>query len=133
MVMMYKGTVVRTPLHVVAIARQLRLNLTASEKVLWAELKKSQLGGYRFRCQHPVYRYVLDFYCHSAMLAVEIDGDVHKERKDYDAFRDELLQSIGIKTIRFSVQDVMTSLNKVIHVIREELHVRANQVPLRGI
>ena len=75
---------IRSPRYVIELARKMRKDLTHSEKVLWNELQNKKLGSYKFRNQHPVFRYIIDFYCHTCLLAVEIDGDVHKIRKDYD-------------------------------------------------
>ena|SRR6056297_674645 len=121
MLMLYNGQKIDTPKYVIDLARDLRQNLTQSEKLIWEMIRNKQLDGYRFRCQHPIYRYVLDFYCHEAMLAVEIDGDVHKKREDYDGYRDEFLKSIGITTFRFSTEEVMSNINFVLNNIRTSL------------
>lgn len=112
--MLYNETKVNTPNYVIEFARQNRKNLTVSEQKLWSQLRNKQLNGYKFRCQHPIYRYILDFYCHKAYLAIEIDGDIHKERGDYDSYRDKFLESIGITTLRFSVEEVMSKNSTVI-------------------
>jgi very-short-patch-repair endonuclease len=115
--MIYNGQLIDTPQYVVKLARKLRQNLTIPEKLLWEKLRNKQLRGFRFRCQHPVYRYVLDFYCHEVMLAIEIDGDVHKEHKEYDEYRDELLQNIGIRTLRFKNEEIISNIEVVINTI----------------
>ena len=112
--MIYNGQIIDTPKYVFELARGQRIKLTQSEQVLWQRLKDKQLYGYRFRCQHPVHRYILDFYCHKEMLAIEIDGDIHKSRKDYDDYRDFFLASIGITTLRFSVSEVLNNTDNVI-------------------
>jgi len=130
--MLYNGQILDTPKYVVDLARELRQNLTRSEKLLWEKIRNKQLDGYRFRCQHPIYRYVLDFYCHEAMLAVEIDGDVHKKREEYDEYRDELLQHIGIRTLRFTNEEVLSSLEEILITISSILELR-QEVPRGGI
>jgi len=115
--MLYNSEKVKTPRYVVELARKQRLELTVSEEILWEELKNRQLQDFRFRCQHPVYRYILDFYCHETQLAVEIDGDIHKNRIEYDQYRDEFLESLGIITLRFSVDDVMSKIEDVTNKI----------------
>ena len=95
--------------------------MTPAEKILWDELKEKKLNGYRFRKQHPVYRYILDFYCHECLLAIEIDGDIHKVRKDYDQYRDDYLKSIGITTLRFTNDEIHNTLNQVLEKIRDNL------------
>jgi len=87
---------IKTPKYVIELARQMRCNLTPSEKIMWEYLRNKRLDGNRFRSQHPIHRYILDFYCPCKFLAIEIDGDIHKLRKDDDEYRDEYLKSIGI-------------------------------------
>ena len=115
--MVYNGQTIDTPKYVIELARDQRIKLTLSEQILWSGLRDKQLHGYRFRCQHPIYRYILDFYCHKAMLAVEIDGDIHKYRKDYDKYRDDFIASVGITTIRFSTKEVLNNIDSVIEQI----------------
>jgi len=119
--MLYNGQKINTPRYVIELAQEQRKNLTESEQLIWSKLRNRQLHGYKFRCQHPVYRYILDFYCHKAMLAIEIDGPVHKYRRKYDTIRDEFIKSIGIITIRFSNEEVFYSIENVINQIVDAL------------
>ena len=64
-------------------AKELRENMTDAEKILWTRLKSNQLGV-RFKSQHPINIFIVDFYCHKYKLVIEVDGDYHKEQKDYD-------------------------------------------------
>ncbi len=112
---------IRTPDYTTELARELRQNMTEAEKLLWERLKKKQLDGHRFRRQHPVYRYVLDFYCHEKNLAIELDGGVHRKSEEYDEFRDETLKSTGIETLRFSNDDVFNNIDQVLTEIKERL------------
>ncbi|MBP7735134.1 MAG: endonuclease domain-containing protein [Spirochaetes bacterium] len=118
---MNKG--IKTPDYVVQLARDMRNNMTDSERLLWERLKSKKVGGYKFRCQHPIYRYILDFYSDEKLLAVELDGDIHKERKDYDDYRDEFMKSLGIRTLRFRNDEVMNDLDAVIDEIKKRLLV----------
>jgi len=86
-------------------AKVLRRNLTQPEQALWALLRRNQLGLH-FRRQHALGPYILDFYCASAKLCVEVDGPVHAERADDDARRDNWLAGQGIRTVRFSTEEV---------------------------
>ncbi|HOW82288.1 MAG TPA: endonuclease domain-containing protein [Spirochaetota bacterium] len=113
-----------TPNYVIELARDLRNNLTESEKILWSELRKKQLDGHKFRCQHPLYRYILDFYCHEKRLAIEIDGKIHNSKKEYDKYRDEFLQSLDIKTLRVIDKDVLNEIEIVKEMIKKELSMR---------
>ncbi len=99
-------------------ARKLRKNLTAAEARLWAALKNRQLEGLRFRRQHPVGNFVLDFYCPACKLVVEVDGEIHDRQKEYDAARTAKLAEYGYKVLRFSNQRVINELPQVLAEIR---------------
>ena len=114
----------RTPKYIIGLAKDLRKNLTPAEKVLWHELQNKKLSGYKFRNQHPIYRYILDFYCHKCLLAVEIDGDIHKFRKDYDEHRDKYIGSVGIKILHFTNEEIFNNLNFVLIKIQKNLESR---------
>ena len=105
---------VKTSRYVVEFARDNRHNLTECESLLWERLRRRQIDGFRFRCQHPVYLFILDFYCHERLLAVEVDGGAHENREEYDHFRDEFLLSLGIRTLRFGNDEVMEDLDGVV-------------------
>ena len=112
---------VKTPAYVIELAKDLRNNMTRSEETMWSVLKMKQIGGYKFRCQHPVYRYILDFYCHQKRLAIEIDGKIHDSQQEYDRYRDEFLQSIEIRTLRIENKDVLNNIETVKEMIKREL------------
>ena len=89
--------------HLKTFRKQLRNQLTPAEARLWTHLKSSQLDGRKFRRQHSVGNYILDFYCPSERLAIELDGEVHNNviAAQYDKERDIFLQHTGIKVLRF--------------------------------
>mgnify|MGYP006298791947 CR=1 FL=1 len=64
-------------------AKMLRKNMTVTEKLLWEKLRNKQLGV-RFKPQHPIGRFIVDFYCHQSKLVVEVDGEIHDQQKEYD-------------------------------------------------
>jgi very-short-patch-repair endonuclease len=101
----------------------LRTAQTHAESKLWKRLRNRQLDGLKFRRQHPVGPYILDFYCHEAKLAIELDGSGHQEpeQADYDDNRSAELQSMGIRTVRFWNNEVMENLEGVLESIRETL------------
>ena len=103
--------------------KELRNNSTPAEKLLWGLLQNSNVGGYKFRRQHSVGAYILDFYCPSEMLAVELDGDSHfsDEAMKYDQDRTAYLNAANIKVIRFLNTDVYNNLNTVCERILEEI------------
>lgn len=85
------------------IARELRHNQTEDEKALWRALRDRRFAGFKFRRQHTVGEYILDFYCADAKLAVELDGSQHghPEGMQRDAAREKFLAERGIATLRF--------------------------------
>lgn len=95
--------------------QELRNNATPAEKLLWGVLQHSNLGGYKFRRQHSVGPYILDFYCPSEKFAVEIDGDSHftDDAMEYDLQRTGYLNGFGIRVIRFLNTDVYDNLQEV--------------------
>jgi len=103
--------------------QELRNNSTPAEKLLWSILQHSNLGSYKFRRQHSVGAYILDFYCPSECLAVELDGDSHftDEAIEYDRERTAYLNALGIKVLRFLNTDVYDNLNVVCERILEEI------------
>ncbi len=101
-------------------ARSLRRQPTPAEKLLWDRLRGSRLNCAKFRRQVPFDRYVLDFYCHAAKLAVELDGKQHEWFSDYDAARTEVLERLGVRVVRFTNEEIRDDLDGVLARIREE-------------
>ncbi|HYW13752.1 MAG TPA: DUF559 domain-containing protein [Longimicrobium sp.] len=99
-------------------ARELRRESTSAEQVLWDALRAGRLDGLRFRRQHPVGRFVLDFYCAAHRLCIEVDGPVHEQQREHDADRDEALLLHGIRTLRFTNDAVFRDLLTVVEAIR---------------
>jgi very-short-patch-repair endonuclease len=110
--------------------KELRNNATPAEQQLWSMLQRSNLGGYKFRRQHSVGSYILDFYCPSERLVVELDGDSHftDDAMEYDRIRTEYLNALNIKVVRFLNTDVYDNLNAVCERILEEITGRENTV-----
>ncbi len=103
-------------------AKRLRNRMTEAEKVLWNVLKNKQLESLKFRRQHPISVYVLDFFCHKAKLGIELDGKYHDEKGQifYDEDRTQNLQECGVRIIRFTNDEVLTNLKEVLRKIKEE-------------
>jgi very-short-patch-repair endonuclease len=99
-------------------ARGLRRTATPAERVLWEALRAKRLEGLKFRRQHPVGRFVLDFYCPAHRLAVEVDGDVHDEQRDRDAARTAEIEAFGCRVLRFRNDEVLNDLASVLARIR---------------
>lgn len=104
------------PTSTLTLARKLRKNLTASEAALWRALRGKRLDGLRFRRQHPIGPYIVDFYCASCRLAVEVDGGVHddEDAKVHDARRDEWLGGQGVQVLRLSDRLVSSNIDDVL-------------------
>lgn len=103
--------------------KRLRNNPTPAEKRLWDKLRNSQLAGKKFRRQHSVGNYILDFYCPQHQLAIELDGDSHFTElgMEYDARRTACLIKVGIRVLRFTNSEVFENLENVLERIRENL------------
>jgi len=101
--------------------RELRNNLTPAEATMWRYLQNSKLDGRKFRRQHSVGNYILDFYCPSEKLAIEVDGSSHDDysAEIYDKERTDFLESKGIRMIRFDNIDVFESEELACEVIRK--------------
>jgi len=101
--------------------RELRKNATNAEKLLWQLLRNRQVGEAKFRRQHPFGKFILDFYCHEAKLALELDGSGHAEPKQaqYDMARTQALESEGIRVLRFWNNDVFENTIGVLETIFE--------------
>ncbi len=93
-------------------AIDLRQNATNPEQRLWSILCRRQLGGLKFRRQHPIEPYIADF-CASANLIIELDGESHEGRQSYDEARSEHLQKMGLKILRVTNDDVIHNLEGV--------------------
>ncbi|HEX5725410.1 MAG TPA: endonuclease domain-containing protein [Longimicrobiaceae bacterium] len=102
-------------------ARQLRQELTPAETVLWQALRRQRIRGVNFRRQHPLTRFVLDFYCPARRLCVEVDGEVHDQQAERDAERTAVLEAAGIRVIRFRNEEVLADLSSVLRRIRTAL------------
>lgn len=98
-------------------AKEYRQNLTSSEALLWSRLKASRLGGFHFRRQQVIEPFIVDFYCHSASLVVEVDGDIHDFHKGYDFERDQFLKELGYSILRFTNDEIEKNLDGVLEQI----------------
>ncbi|WP_246328818.1 endonuclease domain-containing protein [Brevundimonas lenta] len=107
--------------------------MSLPEVVLWAALRGQKLGGLRFRRQHPIGPYILDFYCDRARLAVEVDGQGHEhpDQMAHDRRRTAWLKARGIDVIRLPARDVLGELDGVLHFIRSRAGGQPPP-PLRG-
>jgi len=102
--------------------RGLRKNQTKAEEILWWHLRGQKLGV-KFKRQHSIGGYILDFYCPEKKLIVELDGEIHnsKEAKEYDLVRDKYFEELGYKTLRFLNREIENNVEKVLESIKTYL------------
>ena len=107
------------PPELLIFARELRKEQTDAENLLWYILRGRRFCGFKFRRQYPIHGYILDFYCHDAGLAVELDGGGHndEEQHRYDEERTKILEAAEIRVIRFWNNDVHNSFEDVLEEI----------------
>jgi len=103
------------------LARQMRHAPTPAEDKLWQRLRNRQLHGFKFRRQHAIERFIVDFYCAEARLIVEVEGAIHQYTQEEDAIRQEFLESLGLRVLRFTNDEINTSLDKVLEKISAAL------------
>jgi|GEM_PF-5817446 len=111
-------------------AKELRQNQTPTEELLWNRIKDRVNHRFKWRRQHPAHKFILDFYCPKAKLAIEIDGDSHSSKGDkfYDKDRDLIMEEFGVKTIRFTTVDIYNRLDEVELEIKREVYDRLGLV-----
>jgi len=122
------------------IAERLRREMTAAEKILWERVCKNQLGV-RIRRQHPIWKFIADFYCHEVKLVIEIDGGIHLHsvNKEYDISRDIILKEFQIEILRFTNNQVnnepdlvIEKIKRTIELLKQKLLQKSNQGPIAG-
>ena len=117
------------PVQTVRLARRLRKAMTPPEMRLWAMLRRKSMGGLKFRRQHPIGPYILDFYCAEARLCVEVDGVDHGlgDNPRRDRRRDVWLAEQGIETLRVPAIEVRDNLDGVYADIASAAEIRTNE------
>ena len=116
------------------IAKELRKRSTDAEKLLWKQLRLRQLEGVKFRRQQPIdNNYIVDFVCFEKRLIIEVDGGQHAVEQEKDIERDRYLKKHGFKVLRFWNNEVLTNIEGVLEVIRENClkHPPLNPLPSR--
>jgi len=100
----------------------LRKTMPKAELKLWSELRRKNLLGQKFRRQYGIGPYVLDFYCPKIKLAVEVDGDSHTDDNlIYDDDRQDFIESYGVKSLRFTNEDIFENVDSVVDEIYETI------------
>ena len=103
------------------LARQMRHQPTPAEDRLWQHLRNRRLQGAKFRRQHAINRFIVDFYCPAARLIIEVDGTIHEYTPEEDAVRQAFLEAQGFRVLRFTNGEVIRSLDAVLERIGEVL------------
>ena len=98
-------------------AREMRHQPNDAESLVWDQLRNRRVGKFKFRRQHPIGKYIADFYCVEAKVIVELDGATHEGREDYDAERQAWLESQGIAVLRVKNQDLYDSPEGFVEVV----------------
>ncbi len=115
----------------------LRKNMTSSELILWKRLKDRRIFNSKFRRQHPINHFIVDFYSHEYKLAIEVDGEIHENEAkiEYDLNRTYEIEKFGIKVLRFTNDQVISDTEWVIskiHKVIEKLNQERINPPLGG-
>jgi len=110
--------------NIFARAYELRNNMTDAENALWEVLKRKDIFNVRFKRQHPIDIFIVDFYCHKCKLAIEVDGDIHLEKEviDYDDGRAHDIEKFGVKILRFTNNEVLENIESVKQCILNEVN-----------
>ncbi len=111
----------KLPEDIRAWAREMRGRMTNAETLLWKLLRNRRVGDAKFRRQHPIGRYILDFYCDQKKLAIELDGSQHADAINYDKRREAWLNAQGIRVLRFWNNQVLTETETVAEIIYDAL------------
>lgn len=101
----------------IGIAKILRKKMTDSENLLWERLKRKQIKNLKFRRQHPIGFLIADFYCHEIKLVIEVDGEIHKQKVEWDDGRTAEFERMGISILRFTNDEISKSIDEVIDEI----------------
>jgi very-short-patch-repair endonuclease len=101
-------------------AREMRKNPTPAEDALWQHLRLNQLGV-KFRRQHAIGPFIVDFYAREARLIIEVDGPIHKKQKEYDEMRQAYLESLGYRVVRFTNEQVLQNMDAVLAILQKVL------------
>ena len=102
-------------------AKELRQKMTPAEKILWEHLRAKRFQGLKFRRQQIIAEFIVDFYCHSLGLIIEVDGKIHDRQKEQDLERELILKAQGLQIIRFSNQQIIEDIESVLRAIATQV------------
>lgn len=96
-----------------SLRKELRREMTPTEKLFWQKISNRQFLNLKFRRQHGIGQYIVDFYCPERKLIIEIDGDSHAETEGYDKKREQYFYSLGYRTVRYTNRDIFNNIEGV--------------------
>ena len=102
-------------------AKELRQNMTPVEKITWQHLRAKRFNNLKFRRQQIIEGFIVDFYCHSLGLVIEVDGKVHDKQIEYDRDRDKILLAKNLHILRFTNKQVIENIKAVLNTIAEKI------------
>lgn len=103
-------------------AKELRHQMTEEEEILWEKLRANRLNGFHFRRQQIIDGFIVDFYCHTARLVIEVDGKIHDNQIEYDTQRDQIIKARDLTVLRITNTEIHTDLETVLQSIKTHLH-----------
>ena len=132
-----KGISVEYPMYygakpsIFKLAKELRKTQTEAEKILWSKLNKNQILGLQFRRQHPIDKFIADFFCPKIKLIIEIDGSIHDipEHHNHDLGRTDILNDFGITVVRFSNEQIINKIDYTVNQIEKISEKLINELP----
>jgi very-short-patch-repair endonuclease len=101
------------------LAKKFRRDKTPAENILWSRLRGNRLMDLHFRRQHVIHGFIVDFYCHTARLVVELDGGIHRSQIEADAMRDDILNNAGLTVLHLPNEIVEKDPEAAVQTIRE--------------
>lgn len=111
-------------------AKKLRYTMTPAEHRFWFMVRNRKFLDLKFRRQHAVGDYIVDFYCHELKLVIELDGGIHdlKKRKNYDAVRERRIEDLGLTILRFRNQEVFSNMERIEEEVKKVILVKKNSL-----
>ena len=104
------------------LAREMRKEPTDTENILWQELRGHKLNRLKFRRQHSIDKFIVDFYCREKKLIIEVDGEIHDFQKENDSIRQEFLEEFGYTVLRFKNEEIINDLKRVLEKIKSSIN-----------
>lgn len=118
-----------SPEYVINLSRELRKKWTKAEWILWSVIRWKKLNWLKFRRQHPFWRYIADFYCSGGKLVIELDWEIHKNTKEYDKIRDEIITKYWVTILRVKNDEIYNNIENILQKIIDNLSPERGEYP----